>query len=648
MGCETLDVNFYKSIMDQSPLGYAYHKIICDEKGIPCDYEFIEVNNAFGKLIGLKPSDIIGKKATDVFPKLNEEDFGYIKIYGYIALNGGNKEIEGYSQLLNCWYRIKIYSNKKGYFITYVSDISKEMIQLLALKKVVILSEELLQLSSGEIDFQRITDNLLDISKAKYVALNMYNDKCDKFTTKALAGIKDSIIIANTILGFKIKGSEWDHDPVRDKKISNNILTRFPSLSEFSGKIISQKIIKFIEKLFCIGEVVLVRIIKGDKTLGDFTLFMPKGKILENENIVEIYTREVGMIITRKKIEEEIVYLSYHDQLTGLYNRRFFEEELNRVNEENKLPLSIIMVDVNGLKLMNDVFGHEKGDELLKRSAEIIQIGCRKSDIVTRYGGDEFVIILKETTKEESKEIIKSIKALISKEYINGVRISLSLGYYTKSVASQDIKKILKNAEDDMYKNKALESKINRGNEINVLLNIIGEKDPSEDKHSKIVSKLCNDIGNAINLSELDVNKIRTAGLLHDIGKVALAKDILNKKDELTEANIEEIMRHSEIGYRILNIVGGMSEVAEYILYHHERWDGKGYPKGLKGKAIPLQSRIISVADAYDTMTSGRSGKSKLSKEEAIKELEKNCGVKFDPELVEVFIKRVLEEYPIE
>ncbi len=170
------------------------------------------------------------------------------------------------------------------------------------------------------------------------------------------------------------------------------------------------------------------------------------------------------------------------------------------------------------------------------------------------------------------------------------------------------------------------------------------KKNKREEEHSHRVSMLCQDMGHALGLTEGDTEELKTIGLLHDIGKIAIEENILNKREELTEDEWQEIKRHPEIGYRILNTVNDMLEIAEYVLYHHERWDGKGYPKGLKGEEIPLQSRIITIADAYDAMTSQRSYRNALQEETAIEELKINSGTQFDPELVRIFIEKVLNK----
>ncbi|MCB2292731.1 diguanylate cyclase [Clostridium algoriphilum] len=346
----------------------------------------------------------------------------------------------------------------------------------------------------------------------------------------------------------------------------------------------------------------------------------------------------------RTKREEEICYLSYHDKLTGLYNRRFYEIELKRLDTERNLPISIIMGDVNSLKLVNDAFGHLKGDELLQKAAAAIQSACRNDDIVSRWGGDEFVILLPKTKTEEVIEIIDRIKVLYSKERISTLSFTISFGWDTKIKTDENILKVLKNAEDHMYKRKVIESDGMRDNIINTIANTLHEKNPREEQHSKRVSEICQEIGKAINFPEIEIRKLKAAGLLHDIGKIAIEEKILNKPGKLTVQERNEINRHPDIGYRILSSSNNMLELANYILAHHERWDGTGYPKGLKGEAIPLMARIIALADSYDAMTSVRLYRNALSEEEALIEILKNAGTQFDPELTKIFVEKVLNK----
>ena len=357
----------------------------------------------------------------------------------------------------------------------------------------------------------------------------------------------------------------------------------------------------------------------------------------------------VGAVVTfmdhteQKKNQEHIQYLSYHDSLTGVYNRMFFEDELKRVDIKKNLPLSVIYGDLNGLKLTNDIFGHAAGDELLKKTANILKQFCREEDIVARLGGDEFGILLPNTEEKDAQKIMNRIKREISKEKIVAIKGSLAMGYATKTRSDQSIEMVIENAETNMYSDKMLNRKNIEYDMVEEIIETLHNKSSKGKQHSIRVSELCQDIGQAMNLSDAEIKKIKEAGFLHDIGKIILNENILIKKEDLTEEEKKEIYQHPVIGFRILNLFQNTLDLAEGVLYHHENWDGSGYPKGLKGEEIPKISRIIRVAETYEALTSSFN-KNPINKEEALKEIRRQAGIKLDPEIVDIFINRMSDK----
>ena len=357
----------------------------------------------------------------------------------------------------------------------------------------------------------------------------------------------------------------------------------------------------------------------------------------------------IGAVVTflditeRKKSEDNIRYLSYHDSLTGLYNRMFFEEEFTRLDTERNLPMSIIVGDVNGLKLINDIFGHAAGDTLLRTISETFKKVCRADDIIARIGGDEFVILLPNTNGEKAEEISLRIKNEFSKEQIRAIKGSISMGCETKVFADQDIEKVMELAEDKMYREKTLNRKSINSNLIETIIKTIHETNPKEAEHSNNVSELCLIIGRAMNLSDVELRRLKEVGSLHDIGKITLDEKVLKKVDAFTDREIKEIKEHPVVGYRILNSFDDTLDLAESVLAHHERWDGSGYPKGLKGEEIPKFARIVTVAESYDAMVN-RQNKHARSKAVAIQEMRKQAGLMYDPDIVEIFVKMILED----
>ncbi len=680
-------------------------------------------------------------------------------------------------------------------------------------------------------NYQEITDALRFISKAKYVAFNLYDDSGEKFITVAISGLTEDIKRAESLLGYDIIGKKWACDPIRAKKIDSKVIAVFPSLNEFAGDVIPESIISMINKEFDIGQVILVKILKDDVFLGDFTLMMPSGVSFKKENYVKLYTRQLGLSIMRKKAEDQlrqnlqfnesvikvlqydfktiaellefalnealavtksklgyislyneenreltlhswsgsvmeectitdrhtvyqldktgiwgevirqrkpliindfqtpsllkngypeehvklfkyltvpifdrdkivaivgvankeldytesdvsnltlllnnvwallarkkseellikekellkatlnsVEYLSYHDQLTGLYNRRFFEEELKRLDTKRNLPISVIMVDLNGLKLANDAFGHDLGDKLLRKTAEILKSSCREDDIIARLGGDEFVVLLPNTSEEQVEQIVNRIVGACSNVKVGSITLSLSYGWEVKKSKDDDINEILKKAENRMYRRKLFESPSMRSITIQTIIQTLYETHKLEEKHSRRVSDLCVAIGKELSFNVRELAELKNIGLLHDIGKIAIDKAILSKTTPLTDVEWTEIKRHPEIGYRILSLANDLSEIAQYVLAHHEHWDGSGYPKGLKRNEIPFKARIILLTDAYDSMTSFRPYCTILPREEAIKQIRDGAGKQFDPKLAKVFVERVLANYTL-
>lgn len=347
----------------------------------------------------------------------------------------------------------------------------------------------------------------------------------------------------------------------------------------------------------------------------------------------------VGRDITEIKTgEEKIKYLSFHDKLTGLYNRAFFEEELARLDTERQLPLSIVMGDVNSLKLINDAFGHEKGDELLKKCVELLNSCTRKDDIVARWGGDEFAIILPRTTNQTAKKLIDRItKKCCGVKKLN-IPISISFGVSTKTSSSQSIKDKINKAEDNMYKRKLSEKKSLRSSIISSLERTLFEKSHETEEHCNRIEKITTRIGEILKLPLGRLDDLIIFSRLHDIGKVAIPESILTKKGRLDDKEWMVIKKHPEIGYNICEASPQLVHISEYVLYHHESWDGTGYPQGLKGTQIPLLSRILAVADAFDVMTHSRSYKKSFGKKEALDEISRCSGTRFDPKIVEIML----------
>src|SRR4030066_855572 len=295
--------------------------------------------------------------------------------------------------------------------------------------------------------------------------------------------------------------------------------------------------------------------------------------------ILDNFNRMVGKLVilanitSIKEKEKQLYYQSYHDKLTGIYNRLFFEEELNRFDTKRQFPVSIIIGDINGLKLINDAYGHNKGDEVLKNIAEIV-----------------------------------------------------------------------KEAEDIMNEHKILENESARSSIILSLKNALEERYYETEEHAMRMANLSLLVGEKINLRYNELNELRLLAILHDIGKISISDSIILKPGKLTSEEWEVIKRHPEVGYRLANSSRDLEQIARGILYHHERWDGKGYPEGLKGNKIPVISRIVAIADAFDAMTNDRPYRKAMSNYEAIEEIKRESGSQFDPSLAKLFAEVLVDD----
>ncbi len=348
-------------------------------------------------------------------------------------------------------------------------------------------------------------------------------------------------------------------------------------------------------------------------------------------------------ITERKSEEDKVRYASTHDTLTGLYNRTHFEEHVSSFNSVGRLPLTVAFGDVNGLRIINDAFGREQGNLLLQRIASIIKERIGKEHYAARVGGDEVALVFFNTTKQEAEVIISEIRAQVSEMLVmDSVRTSVSFGLCEMDSQDDDINEIIKHAEKDVDTRKLMESPHMRGRAVYAIINTLHEKNKREELHSRRVSDFCKNLAIALEMSELQISEMKLLGLMHDIGKIAISESILNKQGKLTDKEWQEMKRHSEIGYRILFSVDDMSSLAGYVLAHHERFDGKGYPKGLRGEETPLQSRIVAIADSFDAMTGERTYRESITPMKAAVELKRNAGTQFDPFLAKVFVEKVL------
>lgn len=572
----------YETLFENMKEGVALHEIILDKDGKPSDYRFVEVNPSFEEATGLLAKDILGRTVKEVLPIT--EDI-WIEKYGHVALTGEGTSFENFSSALNKYFFVSVFSPKKHFFVTVFSDVT---VQVIAKQKAenerALLETTLKSIGEGVISSDK--NNCVDLMNQ----------------------------VAEILTG-------WSFDEAKGRKLED--VLRIDS-DEIDKEEVSSHYQWLLRK-------------DGSRLPVDFT----------EAPIVDNYGKDNGKVVVfrdyseRKQRIERIRYLSYHDQLTALYNRHFFEEELKRLDYKRNLPLSLVMLDVNGLKLTNDAFGHQAGDALLVSVAEAIGNATRKDEIIARIGGDEFVVLLPKTDQSEADAFVSRVQKQIEEKSKASMAtdnriVSVSIGSATKDKMEILIEDIFAEAEQRMYRQKLIESKKMRNDTINVIMTTLNKTNLMERKHSEQVGRLTSFIGEKLGLDNEQVTELEIAGKLHDIGKINISTDILYKEGPLNIAEYDEIKRHSEIGYHILRSVDEYKDMADYILCHHEWVDGKGYPRGFSENEIPLQARIIAVADAIEAMVSDRPYRKARTLDVALQELEKHAGTQFDPIIVSI------------
>lgn len=744
--------------LKEAPIGYAYQKLICDQNGEPYDLEFIDVNAAFSGFFLMEESEFIGRRFSAVFPQLFKTRPDWMKLAGEIALSGGQKEFEHYSDIFNQWIRVKLLSPDKNYLVLYLLDISREFEEpgepghpdVFNIKKAESQSEtdrkvwerrlfeiaDILKLEN-DLQFQRIIENLpfsLDIISLDGTILYA-NAKCLE-----LFGLNESDIGTRTTNDLWVEPSKHDlwietldrqgvvndfemHLKTSEGKefwaIGSGIMIQYQEKTCILSTQINITERKRMESALKISEekyrllteftsdVIWVLNLKKQK----FTYISPSilyltGQTAEEAltmNLTDSLTAESAIIVKeaielhlqeflkdpekkkshileirqkckggeviwvevsmkyrfndlgdieivgvsrnieeRKKAEREVLYLSYHDQLTGLFNRRYYEEELHRINFRRNMPITLVISDVNGLKLTNDAFGHLVGDELLRTFTFILNRNLRTEDVAARIGGDEFVLLLPGADSAEAESLIRRIREDIQNSNPDQAILSVSFGWATKETVEEDFAELFIQAEDNMYHTKLIESMNMKNETIRLAMKKLYKKNIMEQRHAEQVGRLCREIGKAMNLSNEELRDLELLGRMHDIGKIGVQEGILNKMNKLSETEWLEVRRHPEIGYQILRSADEYVQIAEAVLYHQERVDGKGYPRGLKQNEIPLHARILAVAEAYDAMVGGGLHKDPSKENDAAKELAANAGTQFDREIVRIFIEEVL------
>lgn len=589
-----------RKIFESMNQGFAYCQILLDENGTPNDYRILRVNQNFEVQTGLKNKESVGKRITELIDQVEPYWFEY---NGKVAQSGESMIFEAYNVGLGRLFRISSFSPEHGYFAMIIDDIThqKETEAQLIFEKN-LFETTLLSVGDGVIS----TDAQGNV----------------QFMNKA----------AESLTG-------WDAEEARGRKFEEV----FKILNGKDRQVAPnpvQQVLQLKQAIELDEDTILIARDGFERYISDSAAPILDAKM----NITGVVLVFRDSTEQRKK-QREILSLSFTDSLTTLNNRRYYDQVKHEVDSEPYYPLTLVVADVNGLKLTNDAFGHEAGDELLRKVAEVMRKTCREDDIISRIGGDEFVLLLPQTDALHAQAIVRRLNAALEKEHIKGIQVSVSFGYAVKNENDNHFEDTFKMAEDMMYQNKLASSLSFKKQVISSLLDRLFSQDATLQEHSRKVADLAGSFAQALGYQEHEIQELRLAGTYHDLGKIAIDPAILTKSSkERTRSEALEFKRHAEIGYNILRSVGEYAPFSEAVLHHHERWDGNGYPQGLKHEDIPQTAQILAIANNYADLVGPRLHGSTITEEEAILSLRENKNTEFDPNLVETFITKVLNK----
>ena len=553
---------------------------------------------------------------------------------------------------------------KNWRFMTHPDDLKREEVLFNAFLKKEINQYEIekrLMGKDGQYFWVRVKISSLDLSDSEdfsYICLIEDISEHKKISEALFETERSKSVLLSHIpgLAYRCKNDEqWTMEFVSDGCLE---LTGYEP-----DELINNRVISFKEIIDTQYREVLRK--QWEQVLGKHENFRAEYQIITKSNEVKwvlelaqgIYDQKGNVIalegividITQTKLRDaQIRYMDDHDFLTGLYNRKYFEIEKVRFNQESYCPLSVLVGDINGVRLINDTYGYSEGDRLIVDAARILKSTCDTNSILFRTGGDEFIVLLPNTSESKMGDLVRRINhqcELYNQNSKNrSIELNLSLGSATRNHMSQSIEKVIHQAMESLNKNKILESKSYHSSILSSIQATMFAKSQNTEEHAERLALLCQYMGEKLDLTQVQMDELKLFAMLHDIGKIGIDDQILNKPSKLNNDEWNIMKKHTEIGYRIALSSPELHSIANYILTHHEHWNGEGYPQGLKGDEIPLLSRILSLVDAYDAMTQDRVYRKAISKEDAMVEIIRNRGIQFDPELTDLFIDILKEQ----
>jgi len=527
--------------------------------------------------------------------------------------------------------------------------------------------------------FSQVINNVLDLDELTDLILDTVKKAIHpKDVFLALKHSSDYFTLYN--LSEKMQGPEKfkynEHHPIIQWFSSDEILLSYGDIERlpYFKSLWSSE----IKQLRNLQMDVMIPIKFRDDIIGMLIVTEKKGGESYSQNEIDLlYTlmNNAAVVIDNAKIYEQAKQQAITDGLTGLYNHRYFHEVIsNIVNNKTYDVFSIAMIDVDMFKIYNDLYGHSAGDKVLSRISQILQEATDEDNIVARYGGEEFAIVFPNIEGDESLKAIEKLRMAVESSFCSNQMfneiVTISVGVANYPAHGREAKTILDSADKAMYKakqtgrNKALlyssdllesnstensneivdeQDKIQNAylSSIYALAATIDAKDSYTYGHSSNVSKYAIELAKAARFDDEKIKIIRNAGLLHDIGKIGIPEKILTKSKKLSEEEYSIMKKHVDIAIPIIQHIPTLINVIPGIMTHHERYDGKGYPRGLKGENIPIEGRCLCIVDSFDAMVSDRPYRKALPILVGLQELKQNRGTQFDPVLTDIFIKLI-------